>query len=381
MNNGNANALTLATNISISGTATFTLGDIVTGANMVLFNAGSSATGMTNASYVSGTVRKTGNTAFTFPTGKGGYYAPIRISAPGNATYFFTAEYFNADPNAVGYTATALGTGLNHVSRCEYWSLLRSAGASNETVTLYWDTPRSCGVTDPGEIRVAGWSGTQWTSWGNGTNNGNVTAGNETSSMNVSTFTAFTLASSTANNPLPIRLISFTAEDENDHVLLTWKTASEINNEFFTVEKSRDGKVWYTVGTVAGSGSTHLLQTYSLNDTQPWSGIQYYRLSQTDYDHVTIQFPVISLDIERLSEKTTVTLHPNPTDDQLNIDMNTASKLPFRMQLIDSYGRVAVEMDLHDSRTTISLKTLSSGIYVVFIKAETEVFRSKIIRR
>ncbi|HEX6227824.1 MAG TPA: DUF2341 domain-containing protein, partial [Chryseolinea sp.] len=88
MNNSNATALTLSTSISINGTFTFTNGDVFPGANMVIFNDGATATGMSNTSYVSGQVRKIGNEVFTFPVGKNGYYAPISISAPGNAAYY-----------------------------------------------------------------------------------------------------------------------------------------------------------------------------------------------------------------------------------------------------------------------------------------------------
>ena len=82
MNNSNATALTLSTNMYVNGAFTFTLGDIVTGANEVVFNAGSSVAAVSNSSYVSGKVRKIGNTLFTFPIGKNGYYAPAGISAP-----------------------------------------------------------------------------------------------------------------------------------------------------------------------------------------------------------------------------------------------------------------------------------------------------------
>ena len=65
---------------------------------------------------------------------------------------------------------------------------------------------------------------------------------------------------------------------------MSWSTASEINNDFFTVEKSIDGHIFESIRQVAGAGFSTTVKNYSIYDRNPVSGISYYRLKQTDYD-------------------------------------------------------------------------------------------------
>lgn len=380
LDNSNANALTLSTNMIVARAMTFTNGHIFTGANMVVFNDGASATGMSNASFVSGQVRKIGNDAFTFPIGKNGYYAPAGITAPSNTSDHFTAEYFYADPDNGGFNTNSRQAGINHVSQCEYWRIERTNGTSNENITLSWNTPRSCGVNVLSELRVALWNGTQWRNWGNGATSGDGTSGTVRSSSS-NGFGIFTLASTTANNPLPVDLLSFTGMYRGDHILLNWKTASELNSDFFSVDKSPNGKDWQHVGKVKASGTTNLPREYSLKDNRPWNGTQYFRLTQTDFDGTRKVYPLISVSAQNLSEETTILLHPNPTDDLVQISIRTPSKGPFNLDIIDLQGNVLHSQVLTDNESQISLKTLASGSYLFILSTDREIFRSKIIRK
>lgn len=95
----------------------------------------------------------------------------------------------------------------------------------------------------------------------------------------------FTLGSVVNSTPLPVELLSFNAQMQNNNtVLATWATASEVNNALFTVEKSQDGIDFETVGTVAGAGTSSQTHNYSMPDDNPYVGLSYYRLKQTDYD-------------------------------------------------------------------------------------------------
>jgi hypothetical protein len=83
---------------------------------------------------------------------------------------------------------------------------------------------------------------------------------------------------------LPIELISFDAEQNNELIKLTWKTATETNNEKFQIERSRDSEKWEAIGTVAGAGFSHTFLSYIFYDLKPNNGPSYYRLKQIDYD-------------------------------------------------------------------------------------------------
>jgi hypothetical protein len=83
---------------------------------------------------------------------------------------------------------------------------------------------------------------------------------------------------------LPVELLSFEATTADREVLLGWQTASELNNDFFTVERSTDGINFEAIGKVSGNGSTREAKSYTFRDRAPLPGMGYYRLSQTDYD-------------------------------------------------------------------------------------------------
>lgn len=88
----------------------------------------------------------------------------------------------------------------------------------------------------------------------------------------------------TIGAPLPIELLSFTAHSVEEGCQLEWVTATELNNDYFTLEKSVDGKQTEDVGIVNGAGTSTNTLNYSLIDEHPYVGVSYYRLKQTDYD-------------------------------------------------------------------------------------------------
>lgn len=110
--------------------------------------------------------------------------------------------------------------------------------------------------------------------------------------------------------PLPVELLDFKADEQENHILISWSTASELNNDFFTLEKSKNGDDFTLTGTVSGNGTTNILSEYFFIDTSPFLGLSYYRLSQTDYDGTTEVFPIISAIFKNTS--TEFSISPNP---------------------------------------------------------------------
>jgi hypothetical protein len=192
----------------------------------------------------------------------------------------FTAEYFGSDPQVIygGNTAAP----LDHVSHCEYWSLLRSFGNAGKNVTLTWDA-NSCGVTNLPTMRVAKFSTPSWIDQGNILTTGNTAAGAVTSNL-LSSFGIFTLSSTNSDNPLPISLLYFDALYNGKDVDVSWTTMSEINNDFFTVQRSANGIGFDYLTKVDGAGTSFSPVDYAAKDYDPLNGISYYRLMQTDFN-------------------------------------------------------------------------------------------------
>ncbi len=253
----------------------------------LLFAAGTSATGASDASFVHGPVRKQGNTAFEFPVGKGSLWRPIATTGstfgPATATNEYTAAYFHDDPTAL--FGEDLGPGLDHVSLCEYWRLDRTGTyTSTPEVRLTWNDPASCGVDLPIALRVAHWAGAQWLDRGNDDFIDNGGSGSVVADGPQSAFGYFTLASMDAMNPLPVEWLGFDAVAGAAHVDLFWATASERDNAGFHVERSADGTLFAPIAFVAGAGNNTGLRQYNSADPAPLPGWSYYRLRQVDHD-------------------------------------------------------------------------------------------------
>ncbi|HSY76936.1 MAG TPA: T9SS type A sorting domain-containing protein [Bacteroidia bacterium] len=88
--------------------------------------------------------------------------------------------------------------------------------------------------------------------------------------------------------PLPIKLLAFTVQCQNNYALIQWSTATEINNDYFTIDRSEDGTNYQNVAVVKGARNSSSTLNYSAIDYNPMPVTVYYRLSQTDLDgHIT----------------------------------------------------------------------------------------------
>lgn len=104
------------------------------------------------------------------------------------------------------------------------------------------------------------------------------------------------------NEVLPIELLSFTAETIRNQVNLQWSTATETNNDYYTIERSVDLQVWELVAQVRGAGNSNQVLHYSMTDANPLPGLNYYKLKQTDFDGQYEYFGPLPVMIEAVDE-------------------------------------------------------------------------------
>ncbi|MEZ4861101.1 MAG: hypothetical protein R3C14_07340 [Caldilineaceae bacterium] len=180
-------------NIEVAGAFTFQNGAIDEPNNgIVIFLDNATATNAADASHIDGTVRKIGNDGFTFPTGDGGRYGPLDISAPANATDQIDARYWLSNPQTDA--GTAFGAGITEVSAVEYWNV---SGAAAINLTLHWDSNSGIATLSNGNLanlRVVGWNGAQWVDLGNAAVTGTATAGAITANgITPNSYQAYTL--------------------------------------------------------------------------------------------------------------------------------------------------------------------------------------------
>jgi|GEM_PF-5581421 len=175
---------------------------------------------------------------------------------------------------------------------------------------------------------------------------------------------------------LPIDLISFTAIPGMNEIVLSWRTASEKNNEIFIVEKSLDAITWTETGKLNGSGTRDNENNYYIKDKAPSTGLSYYRLSQRDTDgKITMFDPVAVNYILSPSEKFTV--YPNPAINNINLNLPVENA---RIIITDLTGRIVYESQYLNNNSKINISTLKNGIYTVSaIVLDNKTYSQKLI--
>lgn len=386
VNNTSATGVTLATPLSVNFALTLTDGNIYTDAtNLLTLIDNATSTAGSSSSFVDGPMKKIGNDIFVFPVGDNTIWARIAITAPGVTTDAFTAQYFDA-PYA---TLTPVVAPNAYVSSIEHWILNRTTGTSNVSVTLYWENGTRSGInTFTSDLHVARWDGSTWQDHGSGTMTGNAALGTIRTSAAVTSFSPFTFASITSDqsiNPLPVELLSFGAILNTSQVDIKWETATETNNDFFTIEKSKDGLDFEEVLKVDGAGNSTTNLQYSDIDSNPYIGISYYRLKQTDFNGQTAYSTIVPVEYNPNGEAG-ISLYPNPSDEGNStfLALNELNGQEVLVVIRDVTGKeLFTKKIIVNSNNEISTlekgPIFSKGIYLVSATSQNKLYTKRLI--
>ncbi|MFN5418497.1 MAG: T9SS type A sorting domain-containing protein [Flavobacteriia bacterium] len=162
---------------------------------------------------------------------------------------------------------------------------------------------------------------------------------------------------------LPIELLYFDAKlNEKQTVDLAWETASERNNDYFTIEKSMTGSDWEYLGNVDGAGTTSTPHSYYLEDLNPAFGNNYYRLKQTDFNG---DFVYSNIKNVNLPFSDNIQIYPNPAKNLLSITGKDLSKTE-----IEIFNNLGQKIDIKKNfisidHLEINIEHLASGLYTV----------------
>lgn len=180
--------------------------------------------------------------------------------------------------------------------------------------------------------------------------------------------------------PLPIELINNEAICDNNNIVVKWSTASETNNDFFTIEKSIDGVNFVAIGTVAGADNSTSILSYSYTDYNAYLGMSYYRIRQTDYDGNSKTFEIIH------SENcNTASVNVNAFNDQtgnISIVINNNASAVYTATLFDTMGKKISSKILNATESSNTFKLdvseLNAGIYFIAVENGKETITKKI---
>ena len=361
---------------TISGILTLTSGLVTTtSSNMLNLSSTATCPGGGNAtSFINGPMQKTGNSNFTFPVGQlvfsTPHYRAIGIVFPssgaGLTTQVFTTQFRRADSYTQGgLTAAAVSTGLQRVSRCEYWDLTRSSGAENVGVILSWQAQSRCNVgnyvTDLSSLVVVQYNGTGWGDlFGRSITTGTATVGSITW-LGAVLYNKFTLGSTNASqNPLPFALTTFTATPKQNTVAVYWKVANNHEQQEYVLERSTDAIDFRTIKNVTAKANS-VLADYNYTDEQPFTGWNYYRLRAKDHQNNTQTSSIIKVWMGRGA---IVSLFPNPASEKIVINLSEPSSIN-QIQLVNTAGQVLQQLNTIQFLNEINISELQAGIYYI----------------
>ena len=165
---------------------------------------------------------------------------------------------------------------------------------------------------------------------------------------------------------LPVHIQKFEAQLIEDKVKLNWATESELNNDYFIVERSLDGIEWQQIGTLSGAGTSTQQHNYQHIDPNPIVGLNYYRLQQVDFDKNIQYSNIVAIEYNKETAEQ-VQVYPNPSSGQINIRVSDQTKLKY-LSVVDVLGQEVYSAQ--SATNSIDLSPLTAGIYWIKIQLQ-----------
>lgn len=392
INDGSNVTLNTPVNVSVNLALTAGLLNTTTTNILTMMNGSSTAAGNAlSTSYVNGPMRyrksSGGVSTLNFPIGKGGDCRPVILTVnhtSGNL-YTYQAELFDASAAALGYT---LPPSVDVVSAVHYYTISRVNSASvsqptlelsgNQTIQVFFGANDI--ATDGATLTVVkntynnltkwidigGFGGPSYSAGANLT--GSITSTSSPTAFN--SFSTFALGNKIGgNNILPVGLLHFRALPDNNQVDLGWTTSTESNNSYFTVERSKDGVNFEAVRQISSAalnGNSSAPLNYTAQDPNPYAGISFYRLKQTDLDGNATYSVVISVSFDK---KNVISAYPNPSKGTLYIS-GAANETSLKIEWFDISGRSLLQQIVPVQGGLAMLNTqFNNGIYLLKITA------------
>jgi len=383
-----------STNVDVAGTLNMTSGNIQLGTNNLILGNAATITNASSASFIitnsAGTLTQTniggaGRTGdVVFPVGKtSGSYTPITINNDaGTADNFIVRVCQDVYEEATCESGTVVNSDV--VDRT--WFISESvAGGSDATITFQWNTANETSGFDRTNLLFKHHNGSIWETIGVGSAAAVGGGAYEASVANVSDFSPFAVED--GDSPLPVELVSFDAKNINNEVEVEWVTASEINNDYFILERSVDSKSFEELAVIAGNGTTNETITYNFTDARPYGGISYYRITQVDYDGTSKTYAPVKVNVSLIGEVVSY-VHPVPSNgDFINIQLSGFDKsLGAQIKIVNVKGETVYAEDIFlDENNGFNQKIefskkLPTGIYILNISTPDPIIKRIMVK-
>jgi len=347
----NGNALALGISVISNGTLTYASGTII--------NSGSFTR------WFKAAVIPAGSVSGLFPVGNINNYQPIWVSAPAVApttggTISVAYTYVS------GNTLVSFADGASTVAVIKNlnWALSTGNGLAGGTYNLQAQGTGLGTIGNVADLRLTLVGSVVGTAGVNAGTIANPQVNRTGLTLANLTHTFYIGSVNFASSPLPLILLSFTASVSHGEVDLSWSTAPELNNDYFTIQRSNDGQRWENGEQVAGIPDSNSVLSYAAVDPHPLTGTSFYRLRQTDRDANEAYSPIKTI---LLGNGTyTITVYPNPASDHILLSLPVSSS--YSISLINSNGQIMNHpIEGSGNRLELNLSNFISGIYFIHI--------------
>lgn len=297
---------------------------------------------------------------------------PVSITALANAGYAFNNWTYNQ-----GGSGTVATNPLTIVLNANTTLTPSFVASTNYTVT-YLGNGNNAGTTpgiasypsgtnatiagNTGSLTKTGFTFAGWNTLDNGSGSDYTQGTSYTGNSNLTLYAKW----ESNGTVLSIKLLRFEAyTGSGQWVDLKWETATETNNDYFEVQRSRDGISWQGVQRVKGAGTTTQRSAYSMQDMQPFTGKSFYRLKQVDFDGTSYVSPVRSVNLDKNNGD--LEIYPNPAKDFCYIKSGSMNEKEFKV--INNMGQNTTDRftleKISDNLWQIRCDNVPSGLYYI----------------
>ena len=359
--------VTLGDSVEISGTLTLAQNDIILGSEMLIISntaPGAIVSPGNNTSYIqadgTGMVRRsvTAGNSYVYPIGDAsGDYTPFTFE-PATVSGSSPA----VDVSVTDSRFSSIDAGQTHITR--YWTF-ESSGITSSTFDIifqYTDADVAGGGNESDLVPIKFSTDADTSDFPTFV----LTVGANTLEWQNLNSVSIAGAGAIPVVTTPVELLFFVAQLQDNDVMLQWATATELDNDRFEVEWSRDAENFEYIAELAGAGTISSRQNYQYVDTEPTLGTNYYRLKQIDFDGTFEYSQIVSVQRDLGDIQLKVDMYPNPVEDRLIIDAN----LPIEGAKVVFYnlsGGIVLTTELSGNEDGLDVSELATGVYQVAI--------------
>lgn len=180
-----------------------------------------------------------------------------------------------------------------------------------------------------------------------------------------------------STSPFPVTWLDFSGIYKDEKVFLNWSTASETNCDYFEIEKSSNGISFVSTGRVEGAGNSSSMNKYSVIDTDPYDGINYYRLRQVDFNG---DFSYSNIIAVKVIGQSILSVYPNPAQSYLIVELPEELQRDEEMNIyiVNLLGKKEYELKAKNEfwKLALDISTVQNGTHLIILQSSSEIFRA-----